>query len=96
MIPAMFATSKAIIAITGKVLLPASVPSCFLAADIISETTAVPMTIVAAVSGACWYLNGRFTTIEIHQKDQKDRLRRIEEMIDDLPCHGENCNHKKK
>ena len=84
----MLATTKTAVTITGKVLVPAALPSCFLAADIISGTTALPLTIVAAVGGACWYLNGRFTAIEIHSEDLKIRLGRIEQKMDSLPCLG--------
>ena len=63
MIETISAGIAAATGITTKVLLPAAVPIVAMGENFISESTGVPLTIVVAVGGACWYLNGRFTRI---------------------------------
>ena len=67
--------------LTGKVVLPTVAPLMLMTGGLITENTAVPLTIVCGVSGACWYLNGRLTRIEDSieqlrqqiQRDQRDQ-----------------------
>jgi hypothetical protein len=52
------------ISLASKVLLPGAIPDLLLGAGVIDESTVLPMTVVVAIGGACWYLNGRLTRIE--------------------------------
>jgi hypothetical protein len=54
-----------------KVVVPSCSPLLIQAAGLIDETTVVPLTIVGAIGGASWYLNGRLTRIE----DQLENLK---------------------
>lgn len=80
------------IAASAKVIIPPLIPAYMLAENIINEATAIPLTIAAAVGGACWYLNGRFTRIEAVQESQNKTLERLEEKLDSRPCGiAESC-----
>ena len=57
-----------------KTALPSSIPIIAMSEGMITADTGVPLTIVAAVGGACWYLNGRFVKIETQLKDMVDEL----------------------
>jgi hypothetical protein len=72
-----------------KSLLPPLVPVLAVAENVITESTGVPLTILAAVGGACWYLQGRFTKIE-------DKLEQLSEDLAKLPCHRDYCMHSNK
>ena len=69
-----------------KVVIPPIVPLWMMATSVITEETALPLTIVCAVGGACWYLQGRFTRIESHQETVHATLDRLEKKIDSRPC----------
>ena len=77
-------------ALVGKVVVPPLTEVTLIAADVITESTGVPLTIVAAVGGACWYLNGRFTKLE-------DGLNSLRDELSNRPC-GVNaaCPTKKE
>lgn len=70
--------------ITVKTLMPTSVPVIAMSEGMITEATGVPLTILCAVGGACWYLQGRFTKIE-------DRLDRLNDNIQSRPCQAQPC-----
>jgi len=55
-----------------KFCLPASIPFVMLAQSMINEQTATPLTVVCGIAGACWYINGRFTRIEVVLEDLKE------------------------
>lgn len=84
MIESMTAGLITVSGITTKVVLPAAVPVIAVAENLITEQTGVPLTIVAAIGGACWYLNGRFTRIE----DSIDDLRKN---LENRPCQKAAC-----
>jgi len=54
------------------------VPVGMLAADLINEQTALPLTIVCAVGGGCWYLSGFLRGLKDGQKATNKRISRIE------------------
>jgi hypothetical protein len=68
-----------------KTILPTFVPLLAMSENMITEQTGIPLTIVAAVGGACWYLNGRFTRIETKIED-------LTENIMSRSCQKDKCN----
>ena len=62
-----------------KVVLPTAIPVLAVAEHMITEQTGVPLTILCAVGGACWYLNGRFTRIE-------DSIGDLKRNLENRPC----------
>jgi hypothetical protein len=69
------------ITLAAKVALPGIIPNALLGAGVIDESTVLPMTVVAAICGGCWYLNGRLTRIE----GRIDHLQRLIEPRKDSP-----------
>ena len=70
--------------LTVKTILPSSIPVIAMTEGIITENTGVPLTIVCAIGGACWYLQGRFTRIE-------DRLEELSTDLKRRPCQLDKC-----
>ena len=60
----MITTFKALGGMLSKISAPVSVPLIAQATGLINEQTSVPLTIMGAVGGACWYLSSRLTKIE--------------------------------
>ena len=74
MIPEMI-SGKGIATMLGKFGLPAITPLIAQAAGLINEQTVVPLTVVSAIGGACWYLNGRLTRIEDKIENMENKFK---------------------
>lgn len=65
----------------GKLVLPPLVPLGLFATDIINEQTAMPLALVAAVGGGCWYVGSAFQSLRDGQDSTHKRLSRIERKL---------------
>lgn len=81
MVEMILAKSTALGVLFGKVCVPPLAATWALAEGMINEQTGVPLTIVAAVGGACWYLNGRFTKLEDGQESLQREIGQIKEKV---------------
>ena len=75
--------------IVTKVMLPPLIPIAAMVDNVINEQTGVPLTIVAAIGGACWYINGRFTKLE-------DAVERVQKNLEERPCQIGHCVKENK
>lgn len=81
---ALAVTAKGTATFVSKTILPPMVPVMAVAENVITESTGVPLTIVVAVGGACWYLQGRFTKIE-------DKIDAVADDLAKRPCQYDKC-----
>ena len=65
----------------GKAVLPPMGVIVAEAAGYIDAQTAVPLSVVVGIGGACWYLQGRFTKIE-------DKIDEMNRNIQSRPCQS--------
>jgi hypothetical protein len=68
-----------VVAAIGKTTLPPI--GVFLAevSGLIDDKTAVPLSLVAAIGGGCWYLSSRLTQIE-------DSIKELRTELENKPC----------
>ena len=87
----VFMAKVGAVAAMSKAVLPPLAVVIAEANGVITEHTAVPLTLVVGISGACWYLQGRFTRIE-------DSIAELNRTIVARPCHHcpPTLNHKPK
>ena len=78
----MIAKATVIGSAIGKTVILPLTPVLMLGADIINEATAVPLTIVCAVGGGCWWLSGTLRGLKDGQESTHKRLSRIERKLD--------------